>query len=548
MTQQVATMSALLAEDGTRLTKRIDIEHRCEEFYRKLFSSKKDVPLLRDEREEEEVPDVLQSEVRHAISNSKNDKAPGPDGITNEMIKAGGYPLWKALATLFTECIRREDIPDQWRKSSTIIIPKKGDREDLKNYRPIALLPAIYKIFTKVLMNRIVKQLDSEQPREQAGFRSGYSTLDHLQTINQLLERCREYTVPVCLIFVDFEKAFDSIEINAVTNALIRQNVPKKYVRVLHKINKSCSTSIRLFYNNIDIPISRGVRQGDTISPKLFTAALEDVFKNFDWSERGVKIDGERLHHLRFADDIVLIAHDACTATKMLKELNESSESVGLRINRAKTKAMLVNCAEEEIMLESDKIEIVDNYIYLGQQITNDHTIEKEIRRRRCAAWSKFKNMEEILRKTKDVNTRAHLFNTNVLPALLYGCETWTIRETDKMKLLTTQRAMERKVLQIRLRDRIRNEEIRKRTLFKDAYDDATERKLRWAGHVARRHDNRWTQKVTFWCPWNYSRPQGRPPDRWRKQIEEKLGRSWQYKANDRREFRRKLEDLLPLN
>ena len=156
--------------------------------------------------------------------------------------------------------------------------------------------------------------------------------------------------------------------------------------------------------------------------------------------------------------------------------------------------------------------------------------------------------MEEILRKTKDVNARAHLFNTDVLPALLYGCETWTIRETDKMKLLTTQRAMERKVLQIRLRDRIRNEEIRKRTLFKDAYDDATERKLRWAGHVARRHDNRWTQKVTFWCPWNYSRPQGRPPDRWRKQIEEKLGRSWQYEANDRREFRRKLEDLLPHN
>ncbi|KIH43094.1 hypothetical protein ANCDUO_26908, partial [Ancylostoma duodenale] len=63
------------------------------------------------------------------------------------------------------------------------------------------------------------------------------------------------------------------------------------------------------------------------------------------------------------------------------------------------------------------------------------------------------------------------------------------------MKLLTTQKAMERKTLQIRLRDKIRNEEIRGRASFKDAYNDARERKLRWADHIARRGDNRWTEK-----------------------------------------------------
>ena len=132
------------------------------------------------------------------------------------------------------------------------------------------------------------------------------------------------------MIFVDYEKAFDSIEINAIANALIRQNIPKKYIRTLLNINTNCSTSIRLYHNDIVIPINRGVRQGDPISPKLFTATLEDMFRKLNWENRGIMVDGELLSHLRFADDIVLFAYDVQSATEMLKELNEASTQVGL--------------------------------------------------------------------------------------------------------------------------------------------------------------------------------------------------------------------------
>ncbi|CAF1440577.1 unnamed protein product [Rotaria magnacalcarata] len=318
-------MNALKAEDGTRLTKRFDMERRIKEYYTSLFASKSVVPLVEDNREEDEMPPILISEVRTAVQSLKADKAPGPDGITNEALKFGGYELWKIIAKLFNECLENEDIPTQWKQSLTIIIPKKGDREDLKNYRPIALLPTIYKLFTKVLVNRMTRQLDEQQPREQAGFRSGFSTIDHLQVINQILERTKECKIPLCMVFVDYEKAFDSIEINAVINALVRQNIPKKYIRTLVNINTGCSTSFRLFNNNIAIPINRGVRQGDTISPKLFTAALEDVFRTLSWENRGIMVDGELLTHLHLADDIVLFAYNVKTVAEMLKELNEAS-------------------------------------------------------------------------------------------------------------------------------------------------------------------------------------------------------------------------------
>ena len=61
------------------------------------------------------------------------------------------------------------------------------------------------------------------QPREQAGFRSKYSTTDHIHAINQLKEKCREYNIPLCVAFVDYEKAFDSVQTQAILTSLQEQ-------------------------------------------------------------------------------------------------------------------------------------------------------------------------------------------------------------------------------------------------------------------------------------------------------------------------------------
>ena len=95
-------------------------------------------------------------------------------------------------------------------------IAQKGDVRDIKNYRPISLLSHMYKLFTRTLQKRMEKVLDENQPREQAGFRQGYSTVDHLQTINRLIEKCNEFKRPLCIGYIDYEKAFDSIEHQAI--------------------------------------------------------------------------------------------------------------------------------------------------------------------------------------------------------------------------------------------------------------------------------------------------------------------------------------------
>ncbi|KAE9414939.1 hypothetical protein Angca_008578, partial [Angiostrongylus cantonensis] len=112
----------------------------------------------------------------------------------------------------------------------------KGDLHDVDDYRPICLLSVAYKLFTRVILNTIDRTLDERQPCEQAVFRKGFSTMDHIHMLTRLIEVPREYKRPLCLTFIDLEKVFDSIEIEAVMEALGSQEVPPQYAKIIREL------------------------------------------------------------------------------------------------------------------------------------------------------------------------------------------------------------------------------------------------------------------------------------------------------------------------
>ena len=145
------------------------------------------------------------------------------------------------------------------------------------------------------------------------------------------------------------------------------------YVNVLKHIYKQAKSFIRLHKDSRPFQVIRGVRQGDTSSPKLFTACLEKVFRKLNWSRRGILIDGEYLSHLRFADDIIIFTRNIAELHEMLQELNQASLEVGFSMNFKKTKIMCNKHAEDtnrKITIDNNEIEEVDHYIYLGQRIS----------------------------------------------------------------------------------------------------------------------------------------------------------------------------------
>ena len=86
-------------------------------------------------------------------------KAAGEDQVTADLLKDGGQIVLEKLATLYTECLITSSVPESWKNANIILIHKKGDAKDLKNYRPISLLSVAYKVFTKVIANRISNTL-----------------------------------------------------------------------------------------------------------------------------------------------------------------------------------------------------------------------------------------------------------------------------------------------------------------------------------------------------------------------------------------------------
>ena len=345
-----------------------------------------------------------------------------------------------------------------------VLLHKKGDKTNLKNYRPISLLSVVYKLFTKVIANRIAKTLNSNQPREQAGFRSGFSTTDHIQVINQLIEKSNEYNKPLCMAFIDYEKAFDSVKTSAILKAMKNQGIEETYVMVIEDIYKASTASVRLHKISNKIPIGKGVRQGDTISPILFIACLEEIFRKLDWEDLGINVDGEFIQNLRFADDIVLFSEKAEELQQMIQDLCRESLKAGLKINREKTKVMFnKNAISKVIKVEGVTLEQVEKYNYLGQLIHVGASHEKEVKRRIALGWAAFNKYGDFMKSKLPLCLKRKVYNQCILPVITYGSETWCLTQRLERKLRTAQRSMERIMLGITLRDKKRATWIREK-------------------------------------------------------------------------------------
>ena len=192
--------------------------------------------------------------------------------------------------------------------------------------------------------------------------------------------------------YIDFEKAFDPVEHKDLFTALRKVGVSEGYVQLLEDIYTDATANIHI-ENDISktINIERGVRQGDTISPKIFITAVADIFKKLNRQERGLNVDIEKLTDLRFAIDVALIATSVKDMEVQLYELNQGSKKIGLNIHKGKTKYM-TNFQSDETIIEK-----VDRYKYLGQIVMMENQTQEEVMIRIKAGWSCFGRFKDIL-------------------------------------------------------------------------------------------------------------------------------------------------------
>ena len=133
---------------------------------------------------------------------------------------------------------------------------------------------------------------------------------------------------------MDYEKSFDSVQTQAILTSLQEQGIEDVYIGILKDYTDS-SVTVHLHKESEKIRINRRVRQGDTISPKLFTATLESIFRRLNWENKGMEIYGQFLSKLRFADDIFLCTETPQELQQILQERSDESRRMGLKMNIA---------------------------------------------------------------------------------------------------------------------------------------------------------------------------------------------------------------------
>ena len=152
------------------------------------------------------------TEIKQAIKKLKTAKASGPDNIPPEALKANPDLTANILHKICSDIWKNEVMPQDWNIGHLIKLPKKGNLKECKNYRGIALLSVVAKVLNRILLTRLLKAVDEKLREQQEGFRKDQSCTDQIAALRIIIEQSLEWNTSLFLNFVDFEKAFDSLD------------------------------------------------------------------------------------------------------------------------------------------------------------------------------------------------------------------------------------------------------------------------------------------------------------------------------------------------
>jgi len=285
-------------------------------------------------------------ELRAAIRKMARGKSPGPDCIPAEFYIEFTDMIADSLTHTLNEAHDDHALPHTFLEGEISILYKKGDPRDMKNYRPITLLNADYKLMTKILAIRLQAHINHIISPPQNGFVPGRSIFDNFN-VSQLIQAYIDETDGEGLIiFLDIEKAFDTVSWAYMKMAMRALNVGPRYSRWVEMMYNPDNAPKRRVKVNGDkgtwFELQSGVAQGCPLSALLFLFVTEAFTRAIitDDTLKGITVNGNEIKISQFADDTGLYLSHWSQLTRMWTLLKELAEVTGLSCNRNKTEGM----------------------------------------------------------------------------------------------------------------------------------------------------------------------------------------------------------------
>ena len=379
--------------------------------------------------------DITIEEIMDARGILKPGKATGLDRVSNEQILQALIMYPEAFRNVFNILLRKGVGVTQWLTSLLVPIHKKGPTDDPDNYRGIALISCLAKLFYAILNNRLMDFCLKHGilSPSQLGFLAGNRTSDaHIILHNLINEYCHKKSSRIYGCFVDFSKAFDSIPRERMFQKLLDIGITGKFYDIIKFIYEGDQVCIKL--NDLVTPAIRtmmGVRQGCVLSPLLFNIYMADFPSSLS-ENIGVQLaEGININCILWADDIILLSDSEHGLSQLLTELNEYSDLNQLKINTNKTKCMIFNktgrLIRRNFFLGDTRLENVRSYKYLGLIVTPSGEIRSALDDLRSRALKGYMAMKHKLGASfrDHIDDTISLFDSLIKPILLYGSDFW---------------------------------------------------------------------------------------------------------------------------
>ena len=460
--------------------------------YQQLFKATRPTDLLEHtlwcKDEDDREPDFTMNDLEQALKHTKNNEAPGPNGIRSELVKYGGRFLKERLISMMNQYWRGDvGLPTEWRNAEVVsIYKKKGAKTDPNNYRSIFLLDTIEKIFAGLVCQRLNAYTADKLSDNQMGFRRDHSTMQAIICVRHIIQNARDQHTPLVLAFVDLKKAFDSVPHRAIMDTLDKLNLP---ARIGNCIKQLICKPVGHIRNSADsFILERGVRQGSKEGPHLFNLALDEilrqVYEGMAPTTRMTQNSGAQwsVSHIAYADDLCLFTSSIDELKRTLERLHIVLREWGMEMSFAKTKWMAITpttTSDAQLIIDGQEIEKVNRFKYLGSIIEDDgnprSAVKDNIRRARYALI----RIRCALRSNKlTMKMKTHLIECYVKPVLYYGLETivLTAQLSDMMEaVLDTAKRM---ILGLNSRRSVEVEELRRKVSLKTVAGQLQKRRL----------------------------------------------------------------------
>lgn len=385
-----------------------------------------------------------------AMSELQKLKAPGPDGISNEML-ISAWDLVKApLRNIMYHSLSLGITPTSWHYNTGAIIskPNKSDYSNPRAFRIISLTSCIQKLMERVILWYLEHEQKIPQAlsKNQFGFRRGSGTEAALHALTRNIEDAISNNSYAIGIFLDIEGAFDNIAFDSINKALLSAGIPTTIAQWISHMTSNRHITLKFNDTSHTVKATKGCAQGGVLSPLLWNITLNSLFNLSN-------IDNDFIQ--AFADDLAIIIPGTCRSTmrsianSYLSTIDKWCRDNGLKLSVLKTTAMLFTrkmTTFSPLRINGTNIEYSDTVKYLGVTLDSKLTWLPHINLKLSQATKLLFSTKCCIGKQWGINpgNMRWLYLQVILPILTYGAIVWSKALENNNSLITKLASLQR--------------------------------------------------------------------------------------------------------